>query len=123
LVEWAGCLLCALTDCDVRVTRETRGTGGRASPWQSSSKKFQRKPACAGHSRSRRRGSEGEGEAEAHRLHEDQFEEKELHTIFESFPYKDKESVTWLDIVGVHEVDVIGALGKYYNLHPCCSKT
>jgi len=49
---------------------------------------------------------------------EDQFEEKELHTIFESFPYKDKESVTWLDIVGVHEVDVIGALGKYYNLHP-----
>ena len=49
---------------------------------------------------------------------EDQFEEKELHTIFESFPYKDKESVTWLDIVGVHEVDVIGALGKYYSLHP-----
>jgi magnesium transporter len=46
------------------------------------------------------------------------FEEKELHTIFESFPYKDKESVTWLDIVGVHEVDIIGALGKYYNLHP-----
>ena len=49
---------------------------------------------------------------------EDQFEEKELHTIFESFPYKDKESVTWLDIVGVHEVDVIGALGKHYSLHP-----
>src|SRR4030065_2744064 len=49
---------------------------------------------------------------------EDHFEEKTLHTIFESFPYKDKESVTWLDIVGVHEVDVIGALGKYYSLHP-----
>jgi magnesium transporter len=49
---------------------------------------------------------------------EDQFEEKELQTIFESFPYKDKESVTWLDIVGVHEVDIIGAMGKYYNLHP-----
>jgi magnesium transporter len=49
---------------------------------------------------------------------DDHFEEKELHTIFESFPYKDKESVTWLDMVGVHEVDIIGALGKYYNLHP-----
>jgi magnesium transporter len=49
---------------------------------------------------------------------EDHFEEKELHTIFESFPYKDKESVTWLDMVGVHEVDTIGALGKFYNLHP-----
>ncbi|MCU0594162.1 MAG: magnesium/cobalt transporter CorA [Desulfobacterota bacterium] len=45
-------------------------------------------------------------------------EERQLNTIFESFPYKDKDSVTWLDIVGVHEVDVIGALGKYYNLHP-----
>ena len=49
---------------------------------------------------------------------ETHFEEKELHTIFESFPYKDKESVTWLNIVGVHEVDIIGALGKFYNLHP-----
>ena len=49
---------------------------------------------------------------------DDRFEEKALHTIFESFPYKDKESVTWLDMVGVHEVDIIGALGKYYNLHP-----
>jgi magnesium transporter len=49
---------------------------------------------------------------------EDHCEEKALHTIFESFPYKDKESVTWLDIVGVHEVDIIGALGKYYTLHP-----
>jgi magnesium transporter len=48
---------------------------------------------------------------------EDHFEEKELHTIFQSFPYRDKESVTWLDIVGVHEVEIIGALGKHYNLH------
>ena len=48
---------------------------------------------------------------------EDHCEEKALHTIFESFPYRDKESVTWLDIVGVHEVDIIDALGKYYNLH------
>jgi magnesium transporter len=46
---------------------------------------------------------------------DDRFEEKTLHTIFESFPYKDKESVTWLDMVGVHEVELIGALGKYYS--------
>ncbi len=49
---------------------------------------------------------------------EDHCEERALQTIFESFPYRDKESVTWLDIVGVHEVDIIGALGKYYTLHP-----
>ncbi len=64
----------------------------------------------------------GEDQAEKVKLrlidyNEDHFEEKELHTIVESFPYKDKESVTWLDIVGVHEVDIIGALGKFYNLH------
>jgi magnesium transporter len=64
----------------------------------------------------------GEDQAEKVKLrlidyNEDHFEEKELHTVFESFPYKDKESVTWLDIVGVHEVDIIGALGKFYNLH------
>jgi magnesium transporter len=49
---------------------------------------------------------------------EDHFEERELHTIFESFPYKDKKSVTWLDIVGVTEAEVIGALGTHFNLHP-----
>lgn len=50
-------------------------------------------------------------------FNEDHFEEKELHTVFECFRSRDKESVTWLDIVGVHEVDIIGALGKYYNLN------
>jgi len=47
----------------------------------------------------------------------DHFEEKELHTIFQSLPYKDKESVTWLDMVGVHEGEIIGALGELYSLH------
>jgi magnesium transporter len=49
---------------------------------------------------------------------EAQFEEKELKTIEESFPFQDKPTVTWIDINGLHEVEIIEKLGSHFGLHP-----
>lgn len=49
---------------------------------------------------------------------EEQFQEKEAKSIKECFPYKDKPTVTWININGVHEVKIIEELGKNYNFHP-----
>lgn len=46
------------------------------------------------------------------------FEEREVKKIEECFPFKDKPTVTWINIVGLHQVDIIETLGKYFGVHP-----
>jgi magnesium transporter len=45
-------------------------------------------------------------------------EEKELTAIEECSPYKETPTVTWINIDGLHEVDVIQKIGDRYGLHP-----
>jgi magnesium transporter len=45
-------------------------------------------------------------------------DERLFKTIEEAFPYLDRETVTWLDIVGLHQVDIIEKLGNHLNIHP-----
>ena len=45
-------------------------------------------------------------------------EEKELETIEECFSCRDTQTVTWINIDGVHQVDIIEKIGKHFNLHP-----
>ena len=45
-------------------------------------------------------------------------EEREPATIDECFPYKDTPNVTWINIDGLHEVDIIQKLGDGFGLHP-----
>ena len=49
---------------------------------------------------------------------ETQFQEKEVKTVEECFPFKATPTVTWINIDGVHEVDIIEKLGKHFDLHP-----
>ena len=49
---------------------------------------------------------------------ETQFEEKEAEKIEECFPFRDTQTITWINIDGIHEVDIIEKLGKCYDLHP-----
>jgi magnesium transporter len=49
---------------------------------------------------------------------ESRFEEKEAKTIEESFPFKDKPTVTWINIDGLHQVDIIEKMGAHFGLHP-----
>jgi len=49
---------------------------------------------------------------------ETQFQEKEAKTIEECFPFKETSTVTWINIDGVHQVDVIEKIGKHFDMHP-----
>jgi len=49
---------------------------------------------------------------------ETQFEEKEAKRIEECFPFKDKPTVTWINIDGIHQVEIIEKLGSHFGLHP-----
>jgi magnesium transporter len=46
------------------------------------------------------------------------FEEKEIKTIDECFIFKDKPTVTWINIDGLHQVEILEKLGECYGLHP-----
>ena len=48
----------------------------------------------------------------------EQFQEKEVKTVKECCPYKEKPTITWINIDGVHEEKIIEELGKIYNFHP-----
>ena len=46
------------------------------------------------------------------------FEEKEFKKVEECFPFKDTSTVTWINVDGLHEIDVIEKLGKCFEIHP-----
>lgn len=39
-------------------------------------------------------------------------------TIEECFPFKDTPTVTWININGIHQVEIIEKIGKHLDLHP-----
>ena len=45
------------------------------------------------------------------------FQEKEVTTIEECFPFKDTPTVTWINIDGIHKPEIIEAIGKHFNIH------
>ena len=46
------------------------------------------------------------------------FQEKETKTIEECLLFKDKPTVTWINIDGLHQVEILERLGECYGLHP-----
>ena len=49
---------------------------------------------------------------------ETQLEEKEAKTVEECFPFKDKPTITWINIDGLHDVETVEKIGKQFGLHP-----
>ena len=47
-----------------------------------------------------------------------QFQEKEVDTVEECFPFRDTPTVTWINIDGLHEVGIIEKIGKHFSIHP-----
>jgi len=45
-------------------------------------------------------------------------QEKEIAKVDECYPFKEKPTVTWINIDGIHDVDVISKIGKNYGIHP-----
>ena len=46
------------------------------------------------------------------------FEEREVKNVEECFPFKDKPTVSWINIDGLHEIEVFEKLGKCFEIHP-----
>lgn len=49
---------------------------------------------------------------------EQQYEEKTLNAIEECLPFSEKSNVNWLNVDGIHQIDVIEVIGKKFELHP-----
>jgi magnesium transporter len=49
---------------------------------------------------------------------EQNFTTKEISRIEECCSYQEKSTVTWINIDGIHDADVIKKLGKDFDLHP-----
>ncbi len=49
---------------------------------------------------------------------EEHFHEKTVTNIDECFPYKDSPTVTWINVDGIHDPDIIKSLGDHFEIHP-----
>jgi len=44
--------------------------------------------------------------------------QQEVETIEECFPFRDEPTVTWINIDGLHEVEIIEKIGNHFDIHP-----
>lgn len=49
---------------------------------------------------------------------ETQFQVKETETLEECYPFKDRPTIAWINIDGIHEIETLEKLGDCFNLHP-----
>ena len=49
---------------------------------------------------------------------ETNFDEKQVSKIEDCFGYKATPTVTWINIDGLHDVELIGKIGNQYEIHP-----
>jgi magnesium transporter len=49
---------------------------------------------------------------------ETQFQEKETKKVEECFSFKDKATVTWINVNGIHDLEILKELGECYGFHP-----
>lgn len=49
---------------------------------------------------------------------EAQFQEQEVEAVDACLSFKDKPTVTWINVSGLHEVEILGKLGECLGLHP-----
>jgi len=47
----------------------------------------------------------------------ERYEEKELKSIEECFPYKDRPNVTWINIDGIHQVGIMEKIANHFGIH------
>ncbi|MBI3950280.1 MAG: magnesium/cobalt transporter CorA [Acidobacteria bacterium] len=49
---------------------------------------------------------------------EDTYEERVVSSVEECFVYRDTPTVTWINVTGLHDIEVIQKLGEKFGLHP-----
>lgn len=46
------------------------------------------------------------------------FEEKEIIDLEECVLYKNKSSISWINVEGIHDVEILNKIGKIFDIHP-----
>lgn len=49
---------------------------------------------------------------------EGSYEDIDAKRIDDCFPFKEKPTTTWINIDGIHQVDIIEKIGNQFNIHP-----
>jgi magnesium transporter len=49
---------------------------------------------------------------------ETQFQQRDVKEVEECFPFKETPTVTWINVDGLHDVEVIEKIGKNFDMHP-----
>lgn len=49
---------------------------------------------------------------------DEELREREVDTIEECFPFCDRESSTWVNIDGLHNVEILEKIGAHFGIHP-----
>ncbi len=49
---------------------------------------------------------------------ESHFKEREVGKVEECFPYRDEPTVTWINIDGLHDIELIERIGTQFGIHP-----
>ncbi len=44
--------------------------------------------------------------------------EQHVVNVEECFPFKESSTVTWINITGIHDTDVVEQIGKHFDMHP-----
>ena len=45
------------------------------------------------------------------------YQEKELKTLEECFPFRDSPTITWINVDGVQDVDIIERIDQHFGIH------
>ncbi|UCH12452.1 MAG: magnesium/cobalt transporter CorA [Candidatus Omnitrophota bacterium] len=48
---------------------------------------------------------------------QENFQEKEVKQVEECFPFKESTTITWINIDGIHDTDIISRIGKHFDVH------
>jgi magnesium transporter len=48
----------------------------------------------------------------------DRVEEREVASVEECLPYRESNTVTWINVDGIHHAPTVQALGEHFGLHP-----
>jgi magnesium transporter len=49
---------------------------------------------------------------------ETHFQEREVERIEDCFPFKDEPTTTWINIDGLHDVEIVEKIGNHFGIHP-----
>ena len=44
--------------------------------------------------------------------------EQEIQAVEECYPFRDRPTVTWINVDGLHQVEAIAKIGQHFGLHP-----